>query len=171
MLRSILAVWSLAFALLVIAATAGCDWGGCANGDDCSAGLVPGPDLSAPPDFAITCPTSCGTCAAGEICFQPSGAAELPAFCARPCADNRDCTGSDGYKCATLFASDEPAICITDSSPVGCAPASATWHCDLGPASCKDAQTALVPFSDDVHRVCGALLVHCAHSCAAGVCG
>ena len=171
MLRSILAVWSLAFALLIIAATAGCGWGGCLNGDDCSAGLVSPPDLSPPADFANACPTTCATCAAGEICFQPSPGAQLPAFCARPCADDRDCTGTDGYKCAALFASDEPPICITDSSPVGCGPPSSPWNCDPGPGSCKDAETALVPFSDEVHRVCGALLVHCAHRCAAGVCG
>ena len=168
MLRSILAVWSLALALLVIAATAGCGWGGCLDGDDCSAGLVSAPDLSLPRDFATTCATSCGTCAAGEICFQPSAVAELPAFCAHACNDERDCAA--GEECAALFASGQPAVCITAASPVGCAPASPTWHCDFPPATCKDAQTAAVPFSDAARRICGVYNVHCANGCAAGAC-
>ncbi|HEX9101721.1 MAG TPA: hypothetical protein VF997_05935 [Polyangia bacterium] len=159
MLRSIIAVWSLALALLIIAATAGC---GCDPGGLVATTL---PDMA---PAAPTCPTSCSGCAAGEICFQPSAVAQLPAFCAHACADDRDCAA--GQKCASLFAALQPSVCISDGSPVGCAPASPTWHCDFGPASCKDADTAQLPFSDAVHRVCGWELVHCANGCVTGAC-
>ncbi len=165
MLRSIVAVWCLALALLVIAATAGCIGGGCANGDDCSVGTYQYPDMAKP---APVCATTCGTCAANEFCYQPSTVAQLPAFCARQCADDRDCQA--GEKCAQLFAALQPPVCITDTSPVGCAAPTPGWHCDFPAPSCFDAHTTEIPFSDASRMICGSELVHCANGCVTGAC-
>lgn len=165
MLRSILAVWCLALALLVIAASAGCAWGGCANGDDCSAGLPqPQPDMAKPG----VCPGACIGCSADEICYQGSVTAGVPNFCARPCADDRDCTG--GSRCALLFAALQPAVCISDGKPMGCGYGHPGFSCDLQAASCKDASTLSQPFVDSVNQVCGWELVYCANGCANGAC-
>ena len=165
MLRSIVVIWTLALALVAIAATSGCQLGGCLNGDDCSAGLnQSGPDMA----LAQSCASQCGTCAADQICFQSSGAAQLPALCAHPCADDRDCGSAE--KCAVLFASLQPSICISAGKPRGCGGASPNWHCDLTGPTCKDASTLSRPFSDAADQVCGWEQVHCANGCANGAC-
>ncbi len=161
MLRSIVVVWSLALALLVIAATAGC-----VHPDDCGVVTPTLPDMAEP---ARVCPTSCATpCGAGELCYQPSAVAELPAFCAHQCADDRDC--QSGERCAQLFAALQPPICISDSAPVGCATPTPGWHCDFPEPTCFDAHTAEIPFSDASRMICGTALVHCANACQNGAC-
>ena len=163
MLRSIVVVWCLALALVVIAATAGC------GHDDCGVVTPPAlPDM-AQPATAPACATACAAaCGAGEFCYQPSAIAQLPAFCARQCADDRDC--QSGEKCASLFAAQQPPVCVSAGHPVGCAPPSPSWHCDFPPAACKDADTAQIPFSDSADRVCGVAFVHCANGCVTGAC-
>ena len=165
MLRSIVAVWCLALALLIIAANAGCALGGCANGDDCSAGITPWqPDMARPP----ICPGSCDGCAADQICFQGGVAAGVPSFCARACSDDRDC--AHGSRCASLFAAMQPSVCIGSGSPMGCGYGKPGFSCDLQGPSCKDADTLMQPFVDSVYQVCGWELVHCANGCVTGAC-
>jgi hypothetical protein len=166
MLRSIIAVWSVALALLIIAATAGCEWGGCANGDDCSVGIGYDvrPDMAKPP----ACPLRCGACPTGDTCFSPSAAVQLPAFCAHECADDRDCGATE--KCVALIDAQLPSVCVSAGTPVGCTPAYAGWHCDFPPRSCKDADTAQLPYADTTDRVCGLELVHCTNGCRNGAC-
>ena len=169
MLRSIIAIWTVALALIVIAATSGCTLGDCEqpNRGGCSPDYQP-PDMALPRDLSDECPQQCGACAADEICFQGNLTAALPSFCAHACADDRDC-GSGG-KCAQLFASSQPTVCVRSGAPVGCGAATPNWHCDFPPASCKDASTLLEPFSDAADRVCGWEYVHCANGCANGAC-
>jgi hypothetical protein len=159
MLRSIIAVWTLALALVTVAALAGC--GGVGIGPSPSP-----PDLATAP--AATCAQSCDPCAQGEFCYQPSQVAQLPAFCARACTDDRDCAA--GEQCASLFAALQPSVCVRAGAPVGCAAAQPNWHCDFPPASCKDDNTAQIPFSHADDRVCGTAFVHCANGCVAGAC-
>jgi hypothetical protein len=163
MLRSIVAVWLVALALLTIAATAGCGWG-CANGDDCSAGLgldPPMPDLAPLP----TCSTACPSCAAGEICHQPAVGARLPAFCARTCADDRDCAA--GELCATLADATVPPVCVAAGAPKSCI---AGRVCNTVGTWCFDGHTVATPFSHADDGVCGWELVHCANGCTSGAC-
>ena len=165
MLRSIVAVWCLAFALLVIAATAGCDLGGCANGDSCG-GITPiVQDMARPP---ATCSQTCPPCAASETCFRPDAVAQLPPFCSRACTDDCDCAA--GEKCASLFAAGLGPVCIAAGAPKTCATSTSGFSCDLQAASCRDASTAEVPFTDAADGVCGWELVHCANGCVAGAC-
>jgi hypothetical protein len=166
MLRSIIAIWTVALVLLVIAATSGCD-NGCLSGDSgCGSYGVSVPDMARPP--VAQCATQCDSCGAGEVCFQPDFAANLPSFCAVKCDDDRGC--ATGQKCATLFAAMQPSICIGAGNPRSCGGTSPSWSCDLQPAACKDAMTAQVAFSDATDQVCGWELVHCANGCANGAC-
>ena len=167
MLRSIIAIWTLALALLAVAATSGCY--GCANGDDsCGSFGSSQPDLAQPPDLEQSCPQQCGSCATDQFCFRGDGVAQLPAFCAHACTDDRDC--GSGEKCATLFAAQQPSVCIAAGTPRGCGGASPNWHCDLQGPTCQDASTLSRPFSDASDQVCGWELVHCANGCANGAC-
>lgn len=161
MLRSIIAIWCIALGLVFIAATSGCSLGGCANGDDCSGPVSHPPDMAYPP--AAQCATTCPACVTGETCFQPPFSAQLPTFCARTCTSDGDC--KTGETCAALFASLQPAVCISAGSPKGCGTTPVGWHCDLAPASCKDANTLQKPFTHVDDLVCGWELVHCANGC------
>jgi hypothetical protein len=164
MLRSIIAVWTIALCLLVVAATSGCIGGNdCLNGDSCGV-VVPQVDMARP----ASCATECASCAVDQTCVRPEPISELPAFCAHTCGDDRDC--ADGQKCVSLFASLVPSVCIGAGNPVGCGLASPGWHCDLTVASCKDADTLLQPYSDAVDRVCGTESVHCANGCLNNAC-
>jgi hypothetical protein len=161
MLRSIIAIWGLAIGLVIVAATVGC-MGGCLNGDDCGSFGTPSVNDMAHP-VAPQCASSCRGCASDQICFQAPLAAQLPAFCAKQCASDNDC--GINQICATLFASLQPPVCINAGWPKGCGGATANWHCDLAPASCKDASTLSQPFSHADDQVCGWELVHCANGC------
>lgn len=168
MLRSILAIWTVALTLVAVAALSGC--GGCLDGDrGCgSFGSGSSPDMTTLPDLADVCPQSCSVCAADQICFQGSFAAQLPSFCAHGCADDRDCGA--GQTCASLFAALQPSVCIGAGLPIGCGGKSPDWHCHLQGPTCKDASTLSRPFSHASDQVCGWELVHCANGCMNGAC-
>ena len=161
MLRSIVAIWSLAFTLIFVAVFAGC------GGDD-SCGVPPTApaDHHSDPSYIPTCPGSCGVCGAGEFCFTPGSVitAGVPPFCARSRKDSRDCR--TGGKCTDLLAAMQPAVCVSDKLPALCgSPTEAGWHCDFAPPSCKEADTLAVGYSQPANRTCGYELVHCDRGC------
>lgn len=160
MLRSIIAIWSFALGLVIVAACAGC-------GGEPVGGGAHTVDMAPAPDLDPACPMQCGSCAAGDFCFQGSFAAQLPSFCAHGCADDRDC--ANGEKCATLFAALQPSVCVSPTAPIGCGVRAPGWHCDLLGPTCKDDHTLSRPFSQPANGICGWELVHCDAGCDATV--
>jgi len=169
MLRSIIAIWTIAIGLIIVAANLGC--GGCANGvDDCCVGSEcggVGPDMAGAGVGGCGA-ASCAACAADESCFFGSATSQTPTFCAHRCLSDDDCTG--GAICAQLFASLQPAVCVTHELPIGCGSPTPSWHCYLGPQKCYDAKTLMKPFSWSDSRTCGYEFVHCANGCDADNC-
>jgi hypothetical protein len=161
MLRSIIAIWTIALGLIIAAANMGC-YGGCLDGEDCSAGLGTGPDMAGP-EQPRQCSTTCPTCGRGEICAQ---ATEVSPFCARTCTTDADCDSSE--TCALLVGSTRP-VCIARGTAQGCRTTSDTYSC-IPSTSCKDAMTMQQGFAYLDDRICGWELKPCANGCVDGQC-
>lgn len=140
---------------------------------------IPGPSTGTPrdgdggaaPTDAASCLSEdrCPPCGAGEECIARSVyLSGFEATCLRRCAGSGDCDA--GQRCLVLFGVDK-AVCVSGSTPRACAPLAMGEHCDLPPATCRDATTLSRPLSILPNHLCGWELLTCPGRCASAGAG
>ena len=106
---------------------------------------------------------SCPPCGAGEECIARSlYLSGFEATCLRRCTGSGDCDA--GQRCLVLFGL-QKAVCVSETTPRACTSLAMGEHCDMPPATCRDATTLSRPVSILPNHLCGWELLSCTGGC------